>query len=50
MFDIKTAIENINKILKKREIILHADVVSFYEHGYYNSNPTFFNPCIEVQV
>lgn len=43
MFDVKTAIENINKILKKGGIILHADVVSFYQHGYYNFNPNFFS-------
>jgi|TARA_B100001971_G_C17988359_1_gene431023 SAM-dependent methyltransferase len=43
IFDIKTAIENMDKILKKGGVILHVDVVSFYQHGYYNFNPMFFS-------
>jgi len=43
IFDIKTAIENINLFLKKGGIIFHMSPISVYQHGFLNFNPRFFD-------
>jgi len=43
IFDVKEAIENMNRLLKTQGIILHMSPVSFYQHGFYNFNPLLFD-------
>lgn len=43
IFDVKKAIENINHFLKMGGVIFHMSPVSFYQHGFFNFNPSFFD-------
>lgn len=43
IFDVKTAIENINLFAQKGGVIFHMSPVSVYQHGFFNFNPCFFD-------
>lgn len=43
IFDVKMAIENINFFVKKGGVVSHMSPISFYQHGFFNFNPCFFD-------
>ena len=42
VFDIKTALLNMNKMLRIDGVIVHTSPVNFFGHGYVNFNPQYF--------
>jgi len=43
IFDVRAAIENMNRIVKPGGVILHLSPVNFFAHGFVNFNPSFFD-------
>ncbi|MFQ5528579.1 MAG: hypothetical protein ACE5GX_20275, partial [Thermoanaerobaculia bacterium] len=42
IFDIKTALCNTARLVRKGGMVIHASPVGWYEHGFYGINPTLF--------